>query len=465
MCIELRIVELFAGSGVELNVTSRSRATAKNSMGVVRRGIPCLVFISPSDLNFLYMANPLSTSLSNLWKSGGSYGTGLEYKSDPNQMYDALLKSNPYVGLTYHKTPWQTFLSSLGFRTDYDRFLEEAQVNANEYDAQVASIKQQNEYNSPSAEAQRMRSAGLNPDLLGTQGVSESASPIQDPSGMSPGSGEDGTFGEVTQKLWNFGAGIMSAFQMGVGLAKDMFSMRQLQNGVEHQDFELARDFMNFFDDMVKKSAPAHPFETEDQFNEHLKNIELESLLYPKKMHMSRRSRRIWQSNIRGYFNSDQFRKMTEDWLASSKNLDEFSKTPKNFTIYPVLGKDRWNAFSVVSDELGKLSKEVWKAVKTNEKTRGLADAEGALADLDYNKARVHFVDQSTGATYGQTKVAGEAASYGLQYQTAHIDRAMRSTLNRIVSGLEDQANNGDMLSAGLLLAFNIFEMSNWKVK
>ena len=105
-------------------------------------------------------------------------GTGLSYMSSDNPMYDAYYRANPYVNQQYELTWFDKAFHGL-FRTPYDKWLQEMQLNAAQYDASVVDLQQQNEYNSEVAQAQRMRDAGENPDLLGTEGVSDSA-------GLSP---------------------------------------------------------------------------------------------------------------------------------------------------------------------------------------------------------------------------------------------------------------------------------------
>lgn len=108
------------------------------------------------------------------WISGDTFGTGLSFLDDPNPMYDAYYKANPYVNQTYNKT-WVDKAFGGIFRTGYDKWLNEMQLNAAQYNAGVVDLQQSNLYNSEVAKAQRMRDAGENPDLLGTGDVSESA--------------------------------------------------------------------------------------------------------------------------------------------------------------------------------------------------------------------------------------------------------------------------------------------------
>lgn len=98
-----------------------------------------------------------------------------------------LVASNPYKDINYRQSPWQKFLSTrLGLRTKYDTAMEQADIQSKEYLYGLLQQQYQNEYNDPSSQAARMRQAGMNPDLLGTEGVEGSATPPADNSVMSP---------------------------------------------------------------------------------------------------------------------------------------------------------------------------------------------------------------------------------------------------------------------------------------
>lgn len=413
---------------------------------------------------FQVNTNPENPGVSLTWgerekeKTYGTMGTGLENLSHDNKMYDALFKANPYTNLTYNKSSWQDFLSRLGFRTDYDRWMEDAQVNKAEYDAQVASIIQQNEFNSPEAQAGRMRDAGLNPDLLGTQGVSDSASPTQDVNGMMQNAGNE--FNEAFTQVQNFASGIMSMFQLGTGLAKDFMTFRQMQQGIAGQDVSLAKSFMDFADNYVLKSAPTEPFSNDREYRDYLDRIG-EDLIFkvPRQLHLSRRQRHIWDQVVSPtYFGSEQFKNMTSNWLQTRKNLDETAKTKSYSVSKPIIGQDNWNAFNIVADNLGELANEVWQI----EKKRFKAVAKPEIQEAE---AKMNFRDNQTGMNFGETKVLEEGTRNMTNYYTHSVEKAMNRALQRITAELETQANNGDLLSAGLLLSFNIFRLSNFRIK
>lgn len=408
-----------------------------------------------------------SRALDTIERESGQKGTGLSFGSSPDQMYDKLYKANPYVNMTYNKSPWQSFLSGLGFRTDYDRWLEEAQVNANEYDAQVASIEQQNQYNSPQAEAQRMKQAGMNPDLVGLENVAESASPNVDPQGMSPGAGESGEFGEVTQRLWNFGTGILSLYQVGVGLAKDMLSYRQMKNAVDGQDVQLAKEFMSYANDIVLQNSPDRPFDSDDQYYGQIRLIGEKFAEVPKALRFNRRQRKIW-SNITGqnYFGSENFKKLTENWKQSAGNLDTLAKTPQFLkATREDDGFNEWKTFSIVSDNLGDLAQTVWKMQQQQYKDVAEAGSATAKYDKSLAESRLKWRDPSTGDKYTDVQADAEGRGFLLARQNAQVEKAINSTMSRLVADLERQANDGDLLASGLLLAMQIFRMSNFKFK
>lgn len=77
--------------------------------------------------------------------------------------------TNPYTQenrAQYKMGSIETFLhDKLGFRTGIDKYNEQMDNAANEWETQNQSLAYEEMYNSPEAQAQRMRQAGLNPDI------------------------------------------------------------------------------------------------------------------------------------------------------------------------------------------------------------------------------------------------------------------------------------------------------------
>ena len=141
--------------------------------------------------------------------------------------YQSMLDANPYRGIEYTKSPWQKFLSWLGFRTEADAWKENMAVQANEYDAGIVQKAYDEDYNDAQSQVQRMKAAGLNPDL--------------DPSSVSPGEsasmGEDPsvpmqTTGEESQ-VYQFATGIMSIASTAIGLVG---SIQGISRNHNHED-------------------------------------------------------------------------------------------------------------------------------------------------------------------------------------------------------------------------------------
>lgn len=386
--------------------------------------------------------DPGNPGVSLTWgEKESKYGTGeiqsnLAPVKSGNQMYDALFNANPYNNLTYNRSGWQDFLSSLGFRTDFDRWKEEQQVNKNEYDAQVASIMQQNKFNSPEEMASRMRDAGLNPDLLGTNGVAESASPVQDVNGMSPNSADD------FEKVQQFGGAILNLCQVGFGLAKDLMTFKQMSNALNDQDFDLAKKFMTFANDYVIQNAPPEPFNNEKSFREYTDKMINNLVNIGYDFTRTRRQRKLWAEVVNPkFYNSETFKNITSNWLKSGQNMQEISRLDKPFSFR---NRQPWSAFDDVSQELGRFANQAYKAMKRSQTMQESynADYYQTLNPIENAKA--------------QNEVAMQT------WQSANIDRLMNQTMQKIVNKLSRDAQGGDMLASGLLLAMQIFRMSRF---
>lgn len=86
--------------------------------------------------------------------------------------FEDLYNSNPYLQLPRQRTVWDRLLNFFGARSGYDRAMEQYSLAGSEYNAQLAQLASEEQYNTPAEQAMRMRQGGMNPDLLGTEGVS-----------------------------------------------------------------------------------------------------------------------------------------------------------------------------------------------------------------------------------------------------------------------------------------------------
>lgn len=111
---------------------------------------------------------------------------------------------------------------------------KEATIAGAEFDADLALMDYQNQYNDPTAQAERLRAAGINPDLVGLEGVSDSAglSGVTGSSGIStgPSSMEKAQFWLSNgQNIFNSALQLADQFQTMRG--------RSLDNDIKNIDF------------------------------------------------------------------------------------------------------------------------------------------------------------------------------------------------------------------------------------
>lgn len=178
----------------------------------------------------------------NVWQSlyGGDTAAAEQYLSEHG--FAEQVAGNPYTNIQYRQSPLQRALSKMGFRTKYDSALEQSSLQSREYLAGLLQQQYQNEYNDPAAQVARMRKAGMNPDLLGTEGVAESATPPADNSVMSPE-----TFAsdeESVGKIFDITSGIASfvgnVFSQGIQMAQGLASLKATNAGTWNQYVDTA---------------------------------------------------------------------------------------------------------------------------------------------------------------------------------------------------------------------------------
>lgn len=141
--------------------------------------------------------------------------------------YSSVVSANPYANMDYRQSFWQKVLSGLGFRTNYDAYKESMALQAKEYDAQMAQKAYNEQFDSALAQTQRLREAGINPDIAGDVSAGESQSPVDDGNPPVPPQADD--FGLVSQGLQSLGAMAINSVQMALGFAKDFQSLRQMR--------------------------------------------------------------------------------------------------------------------------------------------------------------------------------------------------------------------------------------------
>lgn len=150
--------------------------------------------------------------------------------------YQGLVDSNPYANVVYRQSWIQKLLEGLGFRTNKDAYLESMALQAQEYDNQITQKEYNEKFDSPLAQVQRLKEAGLNPDLSGDVSSGESSPLVDD--GNPPVAPVADDLGIVQQ----FASGVLSGVQAAFGIAGDIQNLRSLKLGNENKMMSLVKD-------------------------------------------------------------------------------------------------------------------------------------------------------------------------------------------------------------------------------
>lgn len=149
--------------------------------------------------------------------------------------YKDLAAANPYANPDYRQSWWQKTLHNLGFRTNYDSYLEGMNLQAKEYENNLLLKQRDEEYDSPLQQAQREREAGLNPNLTGNVSSGES-SPLRD-DGNPPVAPEADDLGLVQ----GFASAVLQGVQAAFGLAGSIQNLRSVRLDNESKTMQMVK--------------------------------------------------------------------------------------------------------------------------------------------------------------------------------------------------------------------------------
>ena len=404
----------------------------------------------------------------------GQYFTGFE---DLEQRlielgYGDRVGANYWNKLQYNESASQKLLSSLGFRTGADTFWENARMQYGEYLSGLMAEAKQNEYNTPSEQASRMRQAGQNPDLLGTGDVANAVAPAEDTNNTLP----ENISGTV-EEMASFLAGIGGFFSQALSMAG---SFQQLSSGrlaLKQQRIALEDQGISFADHFLISHTPEEfpEWNPEAEYVDSDGNVgrvgdyfsDAASYMRSKitdawKEHKSRYGGyvkdRDWQQ-IDKYIShmvnslpttSEQYaawRKQAEDKLAYGQARDsEFYAT-------------EFNELRKANMEYRKSLDEVMKIVADLQKHQSSA----GIAEADYNKALYDSMDGSTMGQYQMQSAGQQVQAQGLQieglgYENAlkRINKIAEEAKNRLIDRWTEMADQGSVFANFMLWQYSL---------
>lgn len=162
--------------------------------------------------------------------------------------YRSLYDANPYRNYQYQLGFWDKIGNLFNFRTSEDRTREEYAQRSNEYISQLQSLSREEEYNSESAQAERMREAGINPSL---NGVNPSSASEMTESSMTLPDSIRTNMDDISSLVGNVSTAVNTIIGLGNGLLS--LGTNKVNNILAR--FNLGKDVLNFGKDLSTSYA------------------------------------------------------------------------------------------------------------------------------------------------------------------------------------------------------------------
>lgn len=362
--------------------------------------------------------------------------------------YDQLFANNPYRNLSYKNTGFQRLLSTLGFRTDYDRWLEDAQVNAREYDAGIFSMMQQNAYNSPEAQADRMRMAGQNPDLLGTGDVQEASQAPEDPNGMSSNSGNE--------EFLNFGETIASVFSRAMAVFKDFKSLEQMNTIIDSQNIDNAVKMTGAIDSFIESSLTAEDMVDYETYQDRMRDLISNGYddQFAEHMGFSKRQRpqfkRLVHDKLLSMSADEKAYNMLKNRIDAMSGSKESQTNPFAFGVRGTFEPTNETAVDVMVKGLSKAHKRALQYIAKRDASRASVEMQEAQS-LDMMNA---------GRASAQTQMAEYSSKKAVAQWNAECARIKKDMIQQ----LERLALGGDWLSKAMLFSWSLDDIARLSV-
>lgn len=344
--------------------------------------------------------------------------------------YQKLIDANPYRNQSYSESPWQAFLSGLGFRTQADAWKENMSVQAAEYDAAVAQKAFDTEYNDPQSQVERMKAAGLNPDIDPGSIDSGSAAPMgEDPSTPMQSTGQEGV-------IFEFGDRIMSAFSSALGMFQTFQGINRthLQNimqGITNEK-EAASLFGSLSGLMLPESDHPDGIVNFDWKSQALNNARAFAKTLPKSL-----QQRFINYQDR-FFNSA---------IGEGESFDAFRKRVISGRGNAIESQTLWSELSDVLLQITEPYAAATEKLMSSRQERELAENNAATAQAQNDETYANVFGENGGASKeALSDIAGFEASTAQNKRLANDERTigiLNGTIDEIIQNLGRTAKEG----------------------
>lgn len=334
-------------------------------------------------------------------------------------------RMNPYLQFTRSKGHLDR-LTSFFTSSSYDKAKAEQRQAAAEYFARLQNEMDQQKYDSPLEQAERMRLAGQNPDLLGTGGVAESEKmdlPITSPD-LSQGP-DFSDFVNVVSSAASFALSMYGKFKefKGIDLANDM------------KEAEIV--------DKINDTAQRFSSEAFDQFGTY-NGTSVDFLPNPYK---SKRARKIFEKAsdrvFATYRTLKEGREFKRDAIGAADDVAKSLSSKYHSDPYKPddMNKDIFRGISIINDVTMEL----------------MAKVDKQMASLNLKQGQNQLAYENT---YDPTLAAETVNAQNKEAKEAvSMTNQMNASMRELTEKLYKDYKNGSKFSGFLLMAFNLFRL------
>lgn len=343
--------------------------------------------------------------------------------------FEDVLKANPYNSTSRTQTFWDRLLNSLGFRSGYDKAIDQMNLSSAEYNAQVAQLASEEEYNNESSQVARLQAVGINPDL---NGISPGQASEFDNAPNTP------DINAQSVSIQDVAGLAMNVYSLTTGFLKTSSELKMLENSVLKGDIENVQGMINAGLDIARFTGDPSDPDNERNIDDRWSSV--------SKYFRSSRSRRLFGDSLSMAFGSLP---ATEQEYNSRFNISQ-KRTDYNRT--------RSSQYFSEFDDIQKaLFEPIVRFAEDNAKRqleidRKLQNVQSASAD--YDLSRTQNLDPSASAE-------AENAQNRQVSQSADMQTELRSVMSKIVHNLASASDRGNRwASIALVILQGMFSLS-----
>lgn len=378
-----------------------------------------------------------------------------------NKDFASLAANNPVLQYQYTPGWWDKIGNFFGFRTGEDKWRDDTAAKAADYEAQLRQLDAQQQYNSAEEQAQRMRDAGINPNLSGGVTPGE-AGEFDNQAVAGQDTPKGATMGEVNNMfLQGLNVATSAISTVGSAVTTAISMMEKLQNyKIKEADENEKRrkDIFQFFHDYMVNRMSIND-KTQQAFDEQYGGFENEKGKFlnserVKNLWNTKKERNIaweaWQywQNMPSII-ADRYEegsRQSKAYIEGYQGISNYVSMPEEamrdvskfyWTTYKLMHKYQADYFTGANGG--------YKALSENSKYKwdwqyftNLNPVTDANAVNFSNKYAIDYWNTANGTLKGQRENAMNQAAI----KTAEIQQGINGAFANLISGLSLKAAN-----------------------